>query len=220
MRAAVRTGGPSTSQVESSAVLPNVCRRKGTTRVAVLGVPAALECLSGTEGVGTAGISDAGPLSAKRPTDLSLAGDVVLLLAVIGLIYAAFRTIAKNPWLPTSLALAIVFYALVNVRWWNTAEVSVDIAGLTSRPWIGDPVHLVWSDLTALGCASGDLFPVFQDDASLVVSGPVGADGKASKIEISRFLDRYPEVAAFVLSHVPTNLRPSSGREESPDVRP
>ncbi len=182
--------------------------------------PVTLDCLDGIESTVATRASPAESVSAQRPTDLALAGDVLLLLVVIGLIYAAFRAIAKNPWLPTSLALAIMFYALVNVRWWNLAEVSVDAAGLTSRSWVGDPVKLAWSELTALGCISGELFPVFQDDASLVVSGPVDADGKSSKIEIPRFLDRYPEVAAFIRSHVPTNLRPASGREESLDVRP
>jgi len=182
--------------------------------------PVALECLYGLESAAAGIASQPESLSAQRPTDLALAGDVLLLLAVIGLIYAALRAIAKNPWLPTSLALAVLFYTLVNVRWWNLAEVSVDATGLTSSSWVGDPVHFVWSDLTALGCVSGELFPVFQDDASLVVSGPVDADGKFSNIEIPRFLDRYPEVAAFIRSHVPTNLRPVPGREESLDVRP
>lgn len=151
------------------------------------------------------------PITLTRPTDGALLGDVLVLLAVIGLIYLVAKKLTQRPVVLTSVLLAFVFYVLVDQRWWNTAKVVVDEAGVSVTPHIGAETSLTWSRIHGARCGSGHLFPVFQDDATLVLDG-LDEGGNKVEIAISRFLDRFSEIPAFVTTHLPRS-RPTP-REE------
>lgn len=159
------------------------------------------DCFEGLTGATTAPPL---PLEALRPVDVALLADVLILLAVIAVLYFSFKLISGHPWIPTSIALAILFYAGVDERWWNTASVVIDGEGVQLRPHVGADVRLTWGEVHTVGCEGGSLFPIVQDDTRLVL---LGRDG-ISKIEIPRFLDRYPELATVVVSHVPAASSP------------
>lgn len=156
------------------------------------------------------------PITLTRPTDGALLGDVLVLLAVIGLIYLVAKKLTQRPVVLTSVVLAFVFYVLVDARWWNTAQVVVDETGVRATPHIGAETFLAWSRIHGARCSSGHLFPIFQDDATLVLDGLDEAGNKV-EIAISRFLDRYSEIPAFVTTHIPRSRpisRPISHEEE------
>lgn len=149
------------------------------------------------------------PIIGERPVDGALLADVGILLAVIALLYLAFRAISKHPWIPTSISLAALFYLGVDVRWWNTRSVTADDQGITLSPWVGADTRLAWAAIDTLACRDGNLFPIVQDDARVVVSGK-GASGDILEIEISRFLDRFDDLAAVLARRVQPRPAPTS----------
>lgn len=150
------------------------------------------------------------PFELTRPTDGALLGDALILLALIAALYFGFKIISRHPWIPTSISLAVLFYAAVDRAWWNTARVVVDEAGVSYRPWMGDDVFIAWGEVLGFSCEGGSLFPIVSDDARVVLhgrKGPERADADSateniSKIEIPRFLDRFPELARVVADKV------------------
>ncbi|HRE92597.1 MAG TPA: hypothetical protein PK095_25995, partial [Myxococcota bacterium] len=83
--------------------------------------------------------------------------DVAILLLVIAALYFAFKAISRHPWIPTSLALAVLLYAAVDRAWWNTARVVMDAAGVRLEPWLGDDVALIWAEVAGFTCEGGAL---------------------------------------------------------------
>lgn len=141
------------------------------------------------------------PFQLTRPTDGALFGDVLILLATIAALYFGFKTISRHPWIPTSISLAILFYAAVDRAWWNTARVEVDELGVREVRWMGsseDEPFIPWGEVTGFTCAGGALFPVISDDARVVLHGR----DNISKIEITRYLDRFPDFARVVTDKV------------------
>lgn len=151
------------------------------------------ECLEGA-----AAVAPGLPIEAIRPTDLALFGDVAILLAVIAALYFAFKAISRHPWIPTSLSLAALMYAGVDRTWWNTSRVTVDADTVSYRPWVGADQRLLFADITGFTCEGGSLFPVVSDDSRIVLHGR----DDISKIEIPRFLDRFPDIARVVADKV------------------
>lgn len=150
---------------------------------------------------GAAIIAPTLPLQLARPTDGALVGDVLILLATIAALYFGFKTVSRHPWIPTSISLAILFYAAVDRSWWNTARVVVDEVGVRLEPWIGwtgDELVLPWGEVTGFTCEGGALFPVISDDARVVLHGR----DNISKIEIPRYLEPFPDFARVIADRV------------------
>lgn len=150
---------------------------------------------------GAASVAPTLPFQLERPTDGALLADVAILLATIAALYFAFKAISRHPWIPTSIALAVLLYAGLDRTWWNTARVEVDEAGVRQVPWMGwtgDERFMAWGEVAGFTCEGGALFPVVSDDTRVVLHGR----DNVSKIEIPRYLDPFPDFARVVADRV------------------
>lgn len=146
--------------------------------------------------------------SLTRLADLSLAVGVCVGLYFIGRLI--HRSLPKvRPAVFASATLAILMFTTINTAWYQVASVSVDAEGLTIMRYSVSDLHITWGDVKSVEVVGGSAFPAFADDRMLRLTG-----GDGDTYDIPRYVDRAPEIAAFIVAVM---ARSEGHVEASPD---
>ncbi|MCC6623661.1 MAG: hypothetical protein IT385_20555 [Deltaproteobacteria bacterium] len=130
--------------------------------------------------------------------------DVALLLGLIAAFWGLGRFLKSaglpnlRPFVLASALTGVLLLFFTNSAFWMVAGVTLEPDKVSVQKHLGADEVFAWSDLKRVELDSGDLYPAFTDDTSLVLVGP---DDK--RLAIPRFVPGIAAIAPEVRKHLP-----------------